>query len=159
MPNFLTRNTYETLREKLRQIKEVEIPRISKAKQLAAEEGDLSENAEYIGCKEKLELLHSQYDNLRERIAQPTFIEDLKIPGNIVSIGVRVEIEEADSGEKTAYTILGSADVDLDRGIISFSSPLAKGMIGKKEGAEIDISVPEGIRRVKILSIRRFDES
>ena len=158
MPNFMTHDTYEKLSERLRVIQEVEIPKISKAKQKAAEEGDLSENAEYIGCKEKLELLHAQYDNLRQRIAQPTFIENLRIPGNIVSIGTRVEIEETDTGNKITYTILGSADVDLDKNIISFSSPLAKGMIGKKEGVELAIEVPEGVRNIKILSIRHFNK-
>lgn len=157
MTNFMTRKTYEQLSEKLRIIQEVEIPQISKAKQKAAEEGDLSENAEYIACKEKLELLHAQYANLQERIASPTFIDNLRIPGIIVSIGTVVEIEDTESQEKTFYSILGSPDVDIENNIISFSSPMAKGMIGKRVGDEVEIQIPEGSKKVKILSIKKYN--
>lgn len=156
MPNFMTRATYERLSDDLRRIQEVEITKISKAKQKAAEEGDLSENAEYIACKEKLELLHSRYDNLRKRIADPAFIDDLRIPGTIVSIGTKVKIEDTSDNKKSEYIILGSADADLDNDIISYSSPFAKGIIGKKEGMEVSIQVPNGIKHVKILSIKHF---
>jgi len=154
--NFMLRETYERLSEKLKQIIGVEIPKISKAKQKAAEEGDLSENAEYQGCKEKLELLHSQYENIKQRISQPTFIESLRIAGNIVSIGTKVKVEE--NGKNRTYLILGSPDTDVENDIISFTSPLAKGMIGKKAGAELSIDVPDGVRKIKILDIKPFNK-
>lgn len=152
----MTRATFDKLSARLKEIQEVEIPRISKAKQLAAEEGDLSENAEYQGCKEKLDLLHSQFDNLRQRIAQPTFIDDVRVPGTIVSIGTQVEIENED-GTQVTYKILGSEDVDIENNIISYTSPIAKGMIGKKPGDQTVIEVPEGKRHIKINSIKKFN--
>ena len=156
MPNFITRGTFERISAEMRQITDVEIPRISKAKQLAAEEGDLSENAEYLACREKLEFLHSQFENLKHRIADPSFIDDLRIPATNVSVGTVVEIEDLNHSGKTKYTILGSADVDLEKGIISYSSPVAKGMIGKKVGDVVDIQVPDGTKKFSILSIKHF---
>ena len=156
MPNFITRAMHEKISADLKNIVEVEIPRISKAKQAAAEEGDLSENAEYHACKEKLDQLQSLFSNLKLRISDPSFIDDLRIPGTIVSLGTIVEIEDLSNGNKTSYTILGSADVDLEKNIISYSSPLAKGMIGKKVGDEALIQIPDGKKTVKILSIRHF---
>lgn len=156
MPNFITRATFEKVSLDIKNITDVEIPRISKAKQLAAEEGDLSENAEYIACREKLELLHSQYENLKQRIGDPAFIDELRIPGTIVSLGTIVEIEEIETEVRTKYTILGSEDINPEMNIISYSSPLAKGMIGKKVGDSTEIQIPDGIRRVKILGIKHF---
>lgn len=156
MPNFITRATFDRISAELKQIADVEIPRISRAKQLAAEEGDLSENAEYLACREKLELLHSQYENLKQRIADPSFIDDLRIPGTNVSVGTVVEIEDVLNKTHSKYTILGSADIDLEKGIISYSSPIAKGMIGKKVGDTVEIQVPEGSKKVSILSIKHF---
>ncbi|EKD28430.1 MAG: transcription elongation factor GreA [uncultured bacterium] len=156
MPNFITRESYDLIMGKIKNIIEVEIPKVSKAKLLAAQEGDLSENAEYIGCKEKLELLSAQCENLKKRISDPSFIESLRIPGNIVSVGTKVEIEDIDSDKKTVYTILGSEDVDIEKNRISYVSPLAKGMIGKKAGDIVDIVVPDGKKKVKILKVCHF---
>lgn len=158
MANYMTKSTFDRLSEKLNQIQTVEIPTISKAKKAAAEEGDLSENAEYIGCKEKLELLHSQYDNLKQRIANPIFINDIKIPGTIVSIGTIVEVRDLDADKVITYTILGVEDADTEKNIISYTSPLAKGMIGKKPEQTIIIDVPEGKRNFKIISVKAFNK-
>lgn len=158
MPNFITRAMFEKISAELKNIVEVEIPKTSKAKQAAAEEGDLSENAEYHACKEKLDQLQSLFSNLKLRISDPSFIDDLRIPATNVSLGTVVEIEDLTNENKIKYTILGSADVDLEKNIISYSSPLAKGMIGKKVGDEITIQVPDGKKTVKILSIRHFQK-
>ena len=159
MQNFMTRKTYQRLLEKLKHIKDVEITRVSKEKMEAARQGDLSENAEYEAAKEKLELLHSQFSQLEGRIANPSFIEDLSIPGTIVSLGTKVYLDNEDTGEEEFYTILGSEDSNADQNIISFQSPIAKGIIGKKVGDKCEIALPENTKRVTIKNIEVYCNS
>ncbi|MBN2143985.1 MAG: GreA/GreB family elongation factor [Candidatus Aureabacteria bacterium] len=159
MANYMTRASFERIYEELKQIQEKDIPQISKAKLQAAQEGDLSENAEYIGCKEKLDQLHARYANLQKRIAGVSYIDDLKIPCSVVSVGTKVELEEVEKKEKITYTLLGSEDVDLEKRIISISSPIAKSMIGKRVGDEIGMRTEEIEKKYRILSIRHFREN
>jgi transcription elongation factor GreA len=158
MANFMTRATFERLYQEMKNIQEKEIPQVSKAKLLAAQEGDLSENAEYIGCKEKLDQLQARHANLQQRIAGVTYIDDLKIPCNVVSVGTRVDLEEVGHGEKATFTLLGSEDVDFEKKIISIASPLAKSMIAKRVGDSIELRAEEKIKKMKILNIHYFKD-
>lgn len=157
MQNLMTQATYEKLFEEMKRIEEIEIPKLSKAKQAAAEEGDLKENAEYHACKEKLDQLGLRHENIKSRIMGATYIDNLRIPGHVVSVGTKVILEES-NGDKIEYVILGAEDADLEKNIISIASPVAKGMIGKKEGDEVSIQVPDGVREFKILKIKYFKE-
>ena len=156
MQNYMTRSTYERMIKELEKIKNIEIPKISREKLEAARQGDLSENAEYEAAKEKLELLHIRFSNMQSRLSHPVFIEDLNIPGTIVSIGTVVSLLDKDTRETSTYTILGTEDSDVEQNIISFRSPIAKGIIGKKIGDECEILLPESSRNVVIESIKVF---
>ena len=156
MQNYMTKNTYHRLINELENLKNIEIPKISKEKLEAARLGDLSENAEYEAAKEKLEMLHKRYKNLEERISSPIFIDDLNIPGSIASIGTKVTIKDIETNETITYAILGQEDSDVENNIISFLSPIAKGIIGKKEGDECLIQLPEGTKKVTIIKIEKY---
>jgi transcription elongation factor GreA len=153
MQNFMTRATYSRLAKMLSDIKDVEIPRISREKLEAARHGDLSENAEYHAAKEKLELLHSRYSQIESRISNPVFIDDITVPGTIVSIGTVVRYKDLDTGKTETFTILGAEDSDVEKNIISFQSPIAKGLIGKKPGDECLLCLPGKDRRVAVEEI------
>jgi transcription elongation factor GreA len=155
----MTRKSYERLSAEARQLKEVEIPRVSREKMEAARQGDLRENAGYDAAKDRLDLIHAKLAQIGEQLAGAHFIEDLKIPGDIVSLGTRVMLLDLDEGREVAYCILGPADADLDRDIISFQSPLARGMIGRRVADEISVDTPGGTRRFRILSIRKYEEA
>ena len=155
-PNYMTRRTYDRLMEKARIIKEVEIPRLSREKLDASRHGDLSENAEYTSAKEALEMLQVRLGRIREQLTGAQFIDDLPVTGEVVSLGTRVRLLDRDRCEQVEYCILGPADADAEKGIISYQSPLAKGMISRKKGEEIAVDTPSGKRSFTILSIEKY---
>lgn len=152
----MTRKSYERLLEKARAIKEGEIPRMSREKLEASRQGDLSENAEYEAAKDALDLLHARLGGIQTQLTGVKIIDELPVTGSIVSIGTRVRLLDRDRGGEVEYSILGPADADVPNNIISYQSPLAKGMIAKKEGQEIAVETPAGTRNFTILSIEKY---
>lgn len=158
MSNFFTRTSYTRLIEDLNRLRTEELPAISRAKSIAAAEGDLSENAEYHATREQLTMVQKRIYDLEEQLRAPRFIEDLKISCERVSIGTKVFCLDLDSRQKVTYTILGQADAAPEKNVISYQSPLGKGLIGKELDEDVAITIPSGTRRLRILDIQRFDE-
>ena len=154
--NFMTRVSYERMQEEITNLRERGMPRIAKEKLEAASQGDLSENAGYEYAKQKLEMIQNKITAMEAQVVDAQFIEELPIPGTIVSIGTIVRFLDLEKKKEEQFAILGPADADIAAGVISFQSPLAKGMITKKVGDEVTIAIPEGTRRIKILEIKKF---
>ena len=157
--NFMTRVSYERMQSELAILREKELPKISKEKLEAASQGDLSENAGYEYAKQKLEMIQTKINTMEAQVSDVQFIEDLPIPGKIVSLGTVVRVLDLDKKNEQEYTILGPADTNASDGVISFLTPLAKGMITKRVGDEVTITIPEGTRKLKILQIRKYANS
>jgi transcription elongation factor GreA len=158
MSNFYTRASHARLTEELTRLRAQELPALSRAKNVAAAEGDLNENAEYQATREKLEMLQRRIYELEEQLRSPRFIEELPISRDRVSIGTKVRCLDLASGEEVSYTILGPADSVPEDNIVSFQSPLARGLINKELDDDVTIDIPAGTRRLRILDIQRFDE-
>jgi transcription elongation factor GreA len=158
MSEFFTRASYARLSDELNRLRTEELPAISRAKNIAAAEGDLSENAEYHATREQLTMVQKRIHDLEEQLHAPRFIEDLKISCERVSIGTKVFCLDLRSQKEITYTILGLADAVPEKNIISYQSPLAKGLIGKEPDEDINITIPAGTRQLRILDIQRFDE-
>lgn len=154
--NFMTRKAHAALEEKLKNLREKELPAISREKQEAASQGDLSENAGYEYAKQKLEMLQNKIRELSAELENIQYIEELPIKGDIISIGTMATFMDLDKNKEVAYTILGPADADHTGSVISFKSPLARGMITKKVGDVIQIQIPEGTRKLKVLKIEKY---
>ncbi len=154
--NFMTRASYERMQQEITNLREKELPKIAKEKLEAASQGDLSENAGYEYAKEKMEMIQNKITTMEGQVAAAQFIEDLRVPGTIVSIGTIVRFVDLEKKKEEQFTILGPADADVAGGVISFQSPLAKGMITKKVGDEVTINIPEGTRKIKILDIKKY---
>ena len=154
--NFMTRASYERMQQEITNLREKELPKIAKEKLEAASQGDLSENAGYEYAKEKMEMIQNKITTMEGQVADAQFIEDLPVPGTIVSIGTIVRFVDLEKKKEEQFTILGPADADVAGGVISFQSPLAKGMITKKVGDEVTINIPEGTRKIKILDIKKY---
>jgi len=152
----MTRKSYEKLSAEARRLKEVEITRVSREKLEAAQQGDLRENAGYEAAKDRLNLINARLNQIAEQLAGAQFIEDLKIPADVVSVGTRVRLLDLDEKRELEYCILGPADADLDQNIISFQSPIARAMIAKKASQEFSAVTPGGERNFRILSIGRY---
>ena len=158
MSDFFTRASHARLSEELTRLRTQELPAISKAKQVAAAEGDLSENAEYQANREKLDMVQRRIYELEKQLHAPRFIEELRITCDSVSIGTKVRCLDLDKDEEIIYTILGSADAAPEKNIISFQAPLGRGLIGRALDEEVSITIPAGKRNLQILDIQRFDE-
>lgn len=156
MPNFITRKTHERVLKELAKLREVDLIEISRIKQECAEQGDLRENFGYAEAKQKLEMIQNRILELNTLLTGVQFIDDLQIPGTLVSLGTSVTLLDKKTNKKELYHILGPADSDISKQIISFQTPLAKGMITKKEGDEFSIPIPEGVKQVKILKITKY---
>ena len=120
--------------------------------------GDLSENAEYHASRERLEILQRRIYELEEQLRAPRFIEELPISCERVSIGTKVVCLDLRTRKEVVYTILGQADAVPEKNIISYQSPMARGLIGKVLDDEVAITIPAGQRHLRILDILRFDK-
>lgn len=158
MSNFFTRVSHARLVEELTKLRTQELPAVSRAKNVAAAEGDLNENAEYHATREKLETLQRRIYELEEQLRSPRFIEELPISRERVSIGTKVRCLDLATREEVIYTILGPADAAPEHNIVSFQSPLAQGLINKELDDDVAIAIPAGTRRLRILDIQRFDD-
>ena len=152
---YLTKEGYGKLRKELEHLRKVRLRELSKEIGEAAEKGDLSENAEFDAAKEAQELCKKRITELEDKLSRVKIIDDMDIPSDKVYIGATVKIKDMDSGEELKRTLVSGEEADLSCGKISLSSPVGKGLLGHKEGDEVEIEVPAGILRYKILKISR----
>ena len=157
MSYFYTRASYTRFMEELNRLRTAELPAVSRAKQVAAADGDLSENAEYHANRERLDMLQRRIYELEEQLRIPRFIEELQISCERVSIGTKVVCLDLRTRKEVVYTILGQADAVPEKNIISYQSPMARGLIGKVLDDEVAITIPAGQRHLRIVEILRFD--
>ena len=157
MSHYLTRASHARLSEDLHKLRSEDLMNLSRAKQAAAREGDLSENAEYHAARELLEQVQHRIHELEVQLRAPRFIENLPISCERVSIGTRVLCLDLDSDEEVTYTLLGEADAVPAQNVISYQSALGRGLIGKELDEDVDIPLPAGTRYLRILDIQRFD--
>ncbi|NBR95237.1 MAG: transcription elongation factor GreA [Proteobacteria bacterium] len=153
MQKFLiTENGYAKLRETLENLKNHERPKVIQQIAAARELGDLRENAEYHSAKEKQGFIEAQIADYEDKINRAEIVYISKLSGNKVVFGVTVLL---DNGKKEiSYQIVSDFEANLDLGLISANSPVAKALLGKEVGDEIEINTPGGIVFYEILSIK-----
>ncbi len=149
----MTSAGYEKITGSLDFLKSQERPttviELDEARQL----GDLKENAEYHAAKEKLALIDSQIAELGSIISKAIIIDPSTLPHNKVSFGSTVELVNVDTDEEFIYSIVGGVEANVDNGLISFNSPLAKQLLGKEEGDEITATLPGGVKTFEVLGV------
>ena len=141
------------LRDELRRLKSQERPAIIRAIEAARAHGDLSENAEYHAAKERQGFIEARVSDLEHKISRAQVIEIAKLSGERVQFGAVVRLLEEDSGEEKEFRIVGADEADIAKGLLSVASPLARGLIGKRTGDEVEIAAPNGVRVYEILSV------
>ncbi len=152
---FLTREGYEKLRDELERLKTVERRKISKAIGEARLLGDLSENAEYDAAKDAQAHCEARISDLEGKLAQVRLIENENIPKDKAFIGAFVTLQDMDNDEKIKYMLVAPEEANYEENKISVSSPIGKGLLGHAKGEVIDIQVPAGKLKYKILKIER----
>lgn len=152
---YLTRQGYEKLIEELEYLKTVRRRELSKAIGQARSHGDISENAEYDAAKETQGLNEKRIAELEEKLAGSRILDDEDIAKDEVLIGATVRLKDLESEEEFEYTLVSEVEADFARGKISLSSPVGQGLLGHKENEIIEIKVPAGVLKYKILKISR----
>jgi transcription elongation factor GreA len=133
----------------------VELPReILKARA----HGDLSENAEYHAAKERQSFVSARLGQLTARLRVLSMVDMSTIPHDRVGLGSTVVVLDTSKEEKIRYKLVTSEDVDVSKGLISTSSPIGRGLLGKRVGDEIKIQIPGGLREMEIIELRTIHE-
>lgn len=143
------------LKEELLQLETVERPRISAMIAEARDKGDLSENAEYDSAKEAQGLLEMKIAKLQNLIANARILDESKLDTSKILIYSIVTIKNLKSGQQFVYTIVPESEANFKEGKISVSSPIAKGLLGKKVGDVAEVTAPVGILNFEIVKISR----
>ena len=142
------------LRDRLRQIKEVDRPNNIRDIEEARAHGDLSENAEYHSAKDRQGMLDAQKREIEAKLSRAQVIDPTKLSGNRVMFGATVLLEDLDSEEEVEYQIVGTEEADPKQGRISYTAPLARALIGKLEGDFVQFKAPAGVREYEILEVK-----
>ena len=152
---YLTEEGLKKLQDELTHLKTVQRPLISKQIAEARDKGDLSENAEYDAAKDAQGLLELKSSKMEELLSSARIVDESKIDTSKVSILSKVKIKNLANKQEVAYTLVAENEADLKAGKISVTSPIGKGLLGKKKGEVAEIIVPSGKMNFEIISIDR----
>lgn len=152
---YLTRGGYEKLVNELDVLKKEKRKQLSKAVGEARAHGDISENAEYDAAKEAQGLNEKRIAELEYKLARARIIDYENISKDEVLIGAKVKIRDLDSQEELEYVLVSETEADYSAGKISVNSPVGAALLNHKENDVVDIKVPAGVLRYKILEISR----
>lgn len=147
---YVTRETLEQMKAELHRMKTVDRPAASKAIAEAREKGDLKENAEYDAAKEAQGLLESRIRKFESEMATARILDATNIDTSKVTILTKVTITNLATGKTMTYQIVSEKEADLKASKISITSPIGKGLMGKKEGEVAEIQAPSGRISFKI---------
>ncbi|MBI2988387.1 MAG: transcription elongation factor GreA [Deltaproteobacteria bacterium] len=153
----MTYQGYQRLLEELKRLKGVERPKLVQEIEEARGHGDLSENAEFHAAKERQSLLDVQIREIEDKLARAQVIEVSKLSGDKVVFGATVTLADGNTGDKMVYQIVGDHEAEPKNGKISISSPIARALIGRSEGDEVEVRTPTGIRTLGILRLDFID--
>ena len=146
---------YNKIREEIRRLEEEEMPKIAERIALARAEGDLKENAEYHGQREEQGRLHAKINQLKTKLAGCEIVDKSTMPKGVITFGSTVTVRDLDYNDDEQYEFVGPGEEDYTSDVMKIltSSPLAQGLLGKKVGDRVEVSVPKGTRRLEVVQI------
>lgn len=149
----MTAAGYTALEQELKHRQQVERPRIIQQITEARTHGDLSENAEYHAAKESQSHNEGRIAELEDKLARAEVIDVSKLSGDTVKFGATVTLIDEDTEEKRVWQIVGEPEADAKAGRISITSPLARALVGKKKGAQVEVLTPSGAKAYEVLKV------
>lgn len=149
----ITSTGHSLMQEELKKLKAIDRPAIIKAIADAREHGDLSENAEYHAARDRQSFIEGRVAELEDRLSRAQVIDVKKLDGDKVVFGAIVTLIDEDTEVKSRYQIVGPYEADIAFSRLSFSSPLAKAVIGKRAGDSVEVSTPSGPRYYEIAAV------
>ena len=153
--SYYTKEGLKKLKDELNHLKDIERPKASNAIGEARDKGDLSENAEYDAAKEAQGMLEMKISKLEAVLSNARLIDESQLDLSKVLVLSKVTIKNLNNQMQLNYTLVAESEADLKSGKISVSSPIGKGLLGKKIGEIAEITVPSGTLKFEIISIER----
>ena len=150
---LLTKEGYEKIVQELEDLVTVKRKEVAERIKEAISYGDISENSEYDSAKNEQAELEDRIHKLENMIRKAKIIDDSEISEDRVNVGLKVKVKEKKSGEETEYSMVGSTEADPFEGKISNESLVGAALMGKKKGDEVEITVPDGTFKYKIIDI------
>lgn len=149
----MTAAGYARLEKELKQLKSVERPAVISAISEARAHGDLSENAEYHAAKEKQSFIEGRIQELESVVSRAEVIDLVALKGDTVKFGATVKLVDEESEEEITYQLVGEHEADIKMNLISITAPIGRALIGKKQGASVEVKTPGGQRSYEILEV------
>ena len=153
--SYYTKEGLKKLKDELSQLKDIERPKASNAIAEARDKGDLSENAEYDAAKEAQGMLEMKISKLEAVLSNARLIDESQLDLSKVLVLSKVTIKNLNNQMQLKYTLVAESEADLKSGKISVSSPIGKGLLGKKVGEIAEVVVPNGTIKFEIISLER----
>ena len=149
----MTATGFARLDAERKQLKSVDRPAVIEAISEARAHGDLKENAEYHAAKEKQSFIEGRLQELEAVISRAEVIDVVALAGDTIKFGATVKLVDEDSEEEITYQVVGDYEADIKRNLISTSAPIGRALIGKKQGASVEVITPKGTRFYEVLEI------
>ncbi len=149
----MTKEGYEKKKSDLDRMMNVEMIEVAKRIATAREMGDLSENAEYHAAREDQGMLQARIDSLKDSLSRAMIVDKSTLPTGIVVFGAQVKVKDLDMGETEIFHLVGPGEEDYNANKILTNSPIGQGLLGKKIGEVVHITVPMGTIRYEVLEI------
>jgi transcription elongation factor GreA len=149
----MTAAGYTALEDELKHRQQVERPRIIQQITDARTHGDLSENAEYHAAKEQQAHNEGRIAELEDKLARAEVIDVSKLSGDTIKFGATVTVVDEDTDKKAVWQLVGEPEADAKKGKISITSPLARALVGKKKGAQVEVVTPGGAKAYEVVKV------
>ncbi len=153
--SYYTAEGLKKLKDELNQLRDIERPKASQAIAEARDKGDLSENAEYDAAKEAQGLLEMKISKMEGVLATARLIDESQLDTSKALVLSTVKLKNQNNGMEMKYKLVAESESDIKTGKISVSSPIGKGLLGKKVGEVAEISVPNGTLKLEVIEITR----
>ena len=151
--SYMTEEGYNRILAEINYLETVKRPEISAQIAEARDKGDLSENAEYDAAKDAQGMMEAKLAQLRNLISSARMIDESQVTTDVVQILNKVKIRNTKNNAVMCYTLVSDSEANLKEGKMAISTPIAKGLIGKKVGDKVDINVPSGMMSFEIMDI------
>ena len=150
----MTRTGFARMEEELKRLKGVERPAVIRLLEEARAHGDLSENAEYHAAKERQAFIENRVAELNSKVSRAQIIDTSTISGKTVKFGATVTVVDEDDDSEMKFQIVGEDEADIKKKRLSVGSPLARALIGKKVGDEVEVATPSGGKFFELLKVQ-----
>jgi transcription elongation factor GreA len=149
----MTADGYNRLQQEIKRLKSVDRPAIIRAIAEARTHGDLSENAEYHAARDRQSFIEGRLMELEDKVARAEVIDTSKLSGSVIKFGATVTLADEETDEEQTFIIVGEDEADVKGGKLSVTSPLARALIGKGKGDNVEVSTPSGAKSYEVVTV------